>query len=262
MKRIAAEVEYAGTDYFGWQKQPNVPTIQSTIEKAIEEIAQKNIEIYASGRTDAGVHALGQIFHFDTNVDRPISAWIKGLNANLPNSIRIKWAQEVSAEFHARHSVIEREYQYLLMQRSMNSALINPLTGWTYYDLDHQAIKKALLRFEGQHDFSSFRSSECQAPSPIKTIKSFDCQFFSEFFLFTIKADGFLHHQIRNMMAVIILIGRGEKDIDFIDELFLENDRSKAPPTFMPNGLYLSNIKYDNHWDLPQEPNSLNIFKL
>lgn len=261
MNRIVAEVEYFGSHFHGWQKQSNVATIQNEIENAIKEISGKISKITVSGRTDAGVHALGQIFHFDIDVERPITAWVKGLNAILPDTIRIKWAKEISQEFHARFSAIEREYQYLLYSGPFHSALLNNISGWTFYDLKKDLIKKACNQFQGEHDFSSFRSAECQAHSPVRNIFSFECEFFKNYYLFTINANGFLQHQIRNMLATIITIARGEKDLNYIDELFEKKDRSLTPPTFMPNGLYLTNIKYDSSWNLPQLKNSLNIFR-
>jgi len=260
MRRVVAEVEYLGQYFHGWQKQPNVITIQSEIEKAIFSISDEKIDTHAAGRTDTGVHALGQVFHFDVNAVRPITAWVKGLNSFLPETIRIKWAKEISQEFHARHSVVEREYQYLLHYRSSHSALLSGLAGWTYYRLDNNLINAACKKFVGEHDFSSFRSSECQAPSPVRNISLFQCEYFSNFYLFTIKANGFLHHQIRNMIATLIVIARKEKELSYIDELFTKKDRRLAPPTFMPNGLYLTNIKYDDAWKIPQSNNSVNIF--
>lgn len=260
MNRIAAEVEYCGYQYHGWQKQPDVRTIQNEIENSIFLIAGEHVETFASGRTDTGVHALGQVFHFDVKASRPITAWVKGLNALLPNSIRIKWAQEVSQQFHARYSVINREYQYLLYNHAIQSAVYDGLVGWSYHQLDNTLVKSACKKFEGEHDFSSFRSSECQAKSPVRTINLFNCEFFGNFYLFKIQANGFLHHQIRNMLATIITVSRGAKELNYIDSLFDAKDRSMAPPTFMPDGLYLTNIKYDDEWALPQKYNSVNIF--
>ena len=158
--RKAASVEYAGQDFSGWQKQPKIKTIQGEIEKAIFSITNKNIDTTAAGRTDAGVHALGQIIHFDTDLKRPMNSWVKGINSFLPHSIRIKWAHEVSPDFHARFSAKGREYQYLLLNQSINSAIMSHYCGWSFYNLNLDLMKKSLLKFKGKHDFNAFRSSE------------------------------------------------------------------------------------------------------
>ena len=257
--RIVCSVEYNGYGFCGWQKQPKTLTIQGLIEKALFEIAKKDIKTHASGRTDKGVHALGQVFHFDTTEVRPMHAWVKGVNAFLPESVRIQWAMIVDESFHARHSVKEREYQYLLVNDSYNSAPFHSNVGWTYYKLNTKLIKLSCLKFKGKHDFTSFRSSECQAKSPIRTIKQFHYEEYGKFHLFTITADGFLHHQIRNMIATIIHIAKGSEPLEYISELLTKKNRKYAPPTFMPNGLYLTNIKYDEKWKFPISNNKVNI---
>lgn len=258
--RIVASIEYDGQSFCGWQRQPDVRNVQSLIELALSSITQTKITISAAGRTDSGVHALGQIIHFDTNVIRPISAWIKGVNSLLPPSIRVMWAQEVSDQFHSRYSAVTREYQYLLINNSINSALWTSYAGWNFYSLNYNFVQQACTKFIGEHDFSSFRSSECQAASPIRDIYYFDVRQFGGDYIFTIRANGFLHHQIRNMIGAVILVGRELKAPDFISLLLTQKDRSKAPPTFMPNGLYLTNIKYDDKWGLPSTNNRLKFF--
>ena len=222
---------------------------------------QSDIKIHGSGRTDASVHALGQVFHFDTEIVRPTHSLIKGMNSFLPDKIRIKWVIKVSDDFHARFSAISREYQYLLFSSPINSSILSNHCGWTFYKLDSKLIKTASMKFQGTHDFSAFRSSECQAKSPIRSIKNISVNRFNNFYLFTINADGFLHHQIRNMIATIITVGRGQMSVNNIDTLFKKRDRSLTPATFSPNGLYLTNIKYDKVWDFPDNLNTLNIFR-
>ncbi|HCK04347.1 MAG TPA: tRNA pseudouridine(38-40) synthase TruA [Methylophilaceae bacterium] len=258
--RIAASLEYDGQFFCGWQKQPDVPTIQGAIELALSDIAQSEITTSAAGRTDSGVHALGQTIHFDTDIIRPISAWIKGVNSLLPKSIRVQWAKEVSDDFHSRHSAILREYQYLLINSTINPAIFNSYAGWNFYPLKYDLVKMACTKLVGEHDFSSFRSSECQSLSAIRNIHYFDVKQYNNDYIFTMRANGFLHHQIRNMIAAIILIGREGKPLDFIDFLLTQKDRKLAPPTFMPNGLYLSNITYDEKWGLPSSNNQLKFF--
>ena len=258
--RFAASVEYEGTNFFGWQRQSSVNSIQEEIENSISQITQSNIKIQGAGRTDAGVHALGQVFHFDTDIIRPINSLIKGVNSFLPDSIRIKWVKSVPDDFHARFLATGREYQYLLNNSSINSSIWSNHCGWTFYELDFTLLKNASKKFEGCHDFSAFRSSECQAKSPIRLIENIRVEKFNNYYLFTINGDGFLHHQVRNMIGTIISVARKEMSIDNIDTLFLKKDRSLTPATFSPNGLYLTNIKYDKIWGFPDTLNTLNIF--
>ena len=260
--RFAASVEYEGTNFSGWQRQSSVNSIQMELENSLSQIIQRKITIQGAGRTDAGVHALGQVFHFDTNIERPNHSLIKGVNSFLPNTIRVNWIKTVSDEFHARFSVTSREYQYLLNSSPINSSIWSNHCGWTFYKLNSLLIKAASKKFIGTHDFSAFRSSECQAKSPIRSIKSVKVEEFSNFYLFTINGDGFLHHQIRNMIATIIYVGRNEMDLDYIDTLFKKKDRSLTPATFSPNGLYLTNIKYDKIWGFPDKLNTVNIFRV
>lgn len=257
--RIAASIEYAGQDFSGWQKQPRVKTIQGELEKAIFSITKQNIGTTAAGRTDSGVHALGQVIHFDTKLKRSMHSWVKGINAFLPESIRVKWAVEVSDDFHARFSAKQREYQYLLLNQPINSAIMRQNCGWTFYNLNIDLIKKSLLKFKGKHDFNAFRSSECQAKSSVRTISKICVKQHKEYFLFTFVADAFLQHQIRNMLGTILKVGYGAIDVSRIDILLKQNDRRLVPATFSPNGLYLTNIRYDSNWGLPESNNKINI---
>ena len=259
--RFAASVEYEGTNFFGWQRQSLVNSIQEEIENSISQITQTDVKIQGAGRTDAGVHALGQVFHFDTDIDRPIKSLTKGVNSFLPDSVRIKWVKKVPDDFHARFSATGREYQYLLNNSSINSSIWSKHCGWTFHELDPTLLNNASKKFEGRHDFTAFRSSECQAKSPIRLIDNITVEKFDTFYLFTISGDGFLHHQIRNMIATIIDVAKKEMSIDYIDTLFQKKDRSLTPATFSPNGLYLTNIKYDKVWGFPDTLNTLNIFK-
>ena len=257
--RVAASIEYAGQSFSGWQKQPGVKTVQGELEKAIFSITKQKISTTAAGRTDAGVHALGQVIHFDTDLKRSMHSWVKGINAFLPDSIRIKWAIEVSDNFHARFSAKQREYQYLLLSKPINSAIMHTYCGWTFYELNIDLIKKSLLKFKGEHDFNAFRSSECQAKSSVRTISKINVKQYGEYFLFTFEADAFLQHQIRNMMGTILKVGYGSIDISQVEFLLKQNDRRLVPPTFSPNGLYLTNIRYDSKYGLPDMDNKIKI---
>ena len=258
--RIALCIEYDGFDYSGWQKQSDVNSIQGKIEKALESIALEKLDTYASGRTDTGVHALLQMIHFDTNISRPISAWVRGVNAYLPLSIRVLWAKEVNDTFHARYSAAQRHYEYLVYNASISSALWAKKAGWIHDELDLHKMKEAIQYFEGEHDFSAFRSSECQAKSPVRTMSHVSIENYHPFYLFKFSANGFLHHQIRNMMGAILYIGKGNYPSHHIKELLLSKDRTKSPPTFSPDGLYLSGVDYDARYNFPFMRRTVNIF--
>ena len=258
--KIALCIEYDGSDYSGWQKQNDVDSIQGEIEKALESIALEKIDTYASGRTDTGVHALIQIIHFETSIERPVTAWIRGVNAFLTSSIRVLWAQEVDDTFHARYSATQRHYEYLVYNASFPSALWANKAGWIHDDLDFNKMKKAIQYFEGEHDFSAFRSSECQAKSPVRTITRTSILNYHPFYLFKFSANGFLHHQIRNMMGAILYIGKGNYPSEYINELLISKDRKKSPPTFSPHGLYLCGVDYDPCYAFPFTHRTVNIF--
>jgi len=258
--KIALCAEYDGSNYSGWQKQNDTDSVQGEIEKALESIAKEKIDTYASGRTDTGVHALIQIIHFETSIDRPMTAWIRGVNAFLPSSIRVLWAQEVDDTFHARYSATQRHYEYLLYNASSHSALWAKKAGWIHDDLDFNKMKTAIQYFEGEHDFSAFRSSECQAKSPIRTITRTSILNYHPFYLFKFSANGFLHHQIRNMMGAILYIGKGNYPSEYIYELLISKDRKKSPPTFSSHGLYLCGVDYDPCYALSLTHRTVNIF--
>lgn len=249
--RYAAIVEYLGKNYSGFQIQPNVKTIQGCLEDCLSRIANESIKIEASGRTDAGVHALGQVFHFDTLSVRSINSWVKGTNSFLPDDIKIRWINEVEQDFHARFNALKREYQYLLYLNKTKSAIWNDLSGWYSSDLNFSILDEVLYLFKGRHNFSSYRSSECQSKKPIKEIYEASYIHKDSFILFKFVADGYLHHQIRNMMSVILEVASGKKEKDYIDFLFKVKDRTKASNTFLPNGLYLANIEYDKKFKIP-----------
>lgn len=258
--KIALCIEYNGSSYSGWQKQNDVDSIQGQIEKALESIAKEKLDTFASGRTDSGVHALVQIIHFETRIKRPTTSWVRGVNAFLPPAIRVLWAKEVNDKFHARHSAIQRHYEYLVYNASFPSALWLNQSGWVHDDLDFNKMKEAIQYFEGEHDFSAFRSSECQAKSPVRKISQTSIENYYPFYLFKFSANGFLHHQIRNMMGAILYIGKGNYPSIYIEELLLSKDRSKSPPTFSSHGLYLSGVDYDASHQFPFMHRTVNIF--
>jgi len=250
--RIALGVEYDGQTFLGWQRQKQGQTVQNNLEKALGTIAQEQITIHAAGRTDSGVHALQQVIHFDTCAKRPLSAWIRGTNSRLPSNIAIKWAQPVSRDFHARFSALSRLYSYWLLCYPTRPGLLNGKVGWCFQQLDKLAMQKAADMLLGQHDFSCFRSSQCQAKSPIKTLYCLTITSYANLLHFEFEADAFLHHMVRNIVGTLIYVGKGRLTLGAFKELLTHKNRLFAPPTFMPDGLYLTGANYPEHFDLPK----------
>lgn len=251
--RIALGVEYDGSEFNGWQSQSEGRTIQDVVQHALSQIAATPISVIAAGRTDAGVHALAQVIHFDTDVSRPMSAWVRGVNAHLPESIAVLWAQEVSEDFHARFSAQARSYQYVLINRSVRSAVHHGKVGWFHAPLDVALMKLAASYLLGEHDFSSFRASECQAKSPIKHLTQLDIRQQGETIIFDITANAFLHHMVRNVVGCLVYVGSGKHQPEWMLDVLQARSRKVAAPTFAPDGLYLREIQYDSKWGLPKQ---------
>ncbi len=250
--RIALGVEYDGSPFFGWQSQAEGATVQDTLQAALSQIAGERISVIAAGRTDTGVHALEQVVHFDTNVERPITAWVRGVNALLPDSIAVLWAHPVPDEFHARFSAHGRSYRYLLLNRATRSALQAAKVGWFHTPLDIAAMQVAARHLLGEHDFSAFRAAQCQAKSPVKHLQQLDISRQGEMIVFEVSADAFLHHMVRNIVGCLVYVGKGKYPPDWLAEVLAGRERSFAAPTFAPDGLYLRRVKYEAKWGLPQ----------
>lgn len=249
--RIALGLEYDGRAFCGWQSQPGGCGVQDVLEVALARMAGHPVRVSAAGRTDAGVHALSQVVHFDTEASRPQSAWIRGVNAFLPASLRVQWAQTVDADFHARFSAERRSYQYWLQVSSVAPAVLAGKVGWYHRPLDLDAMRAAATMLLGEHDFSAFRAAECQAKSPIKTLYQADIRRHGDFILFEFCANAFLHHMVRNLVGSLVYVGNGNFPPLWMGELLLLQDRKRAAPTFMPDGLYLTGVHYDPRWGLP-----------
>lgn len=262
MTRIALGISYDGTHFYGWQSQPHGITVQDALEKAIAAIAQHPIRVHAAGRTDTGVHALAQVIHFDTEASRPVSAWVRGVNAHLPSTVRVQWAQTVDSEFHARFSAHSRSYQYLLYNAPVASALMADKTGWYHLPLDYHAIKQATQFLVGEHDFSAFRASECQASSPVRRMEKAEVNRVDKYLVFDFTANAFLQHQVRNMIGALVYVGKGAFPPDYIKTLLQLKDRTISPPTFSPNGLYLTGVGYAEKWNLPVLQSSIQTINL
>ncbi len=249
--KIALGLSYDGTNFSGWQSQPAACTVQDALELAIVKIAQHPVRVHAAGRTDAGVHATGQVIHFQTMSMRPISAWVRGVNAFLPATIRVEWAHEVGDEFHARFSAYERSYQYLLYNAPVSSSLMATKAGWFHLPLDLLAMSEAASYLLGEHDFSAFRASECQAKTAVRHLKKAQVRAVDQYFIFDFSANAFLQHQVRNMIGALVYIGKGAHPPVYMQDLLAQRDRNLAPPTFSPHGLYLTEVQYDQKWGLP-----------
>ena len=225
--------------------------MQDALERALAAIAGVPISVTAAGRTDRGVHARSQVVHFDTDVVRPASAWVRGVNASLPDSVAVLWSHEVNAEFHARYSALARTYRYELLNRPVRPALAATHVGWFHLPLDVENMRAAAALLVGEHDFSAFRSSECQAKTPVRTLHSLAIESRGERIDFVLQANAFLHHMVRNVVGTLIYIGKGKHAPGWAREVLLSRDRSRAAPTFGPEGLYLEKIDYDARWGLP-----------
>ena len=250
--RIALGVEYDGSPYCGWQSQAEGLTVQDTLQAALSAIAGEKISVMAAGRTDTGVHGIEQVVHFDTQVERPLQAWVRGVNALLPASIAVRWAHPVSDEFHARFSAQGRSYRYFLLNRSTRTALYAGKVGWFHASLDLAKMQQAAHMVLGLHDFSAFRASQCQAKSPIKTLHQLDIYREGEMLIFDVSADAFLHHMVRNIVGCLVYVGKGKYPEEWMTQVLQSRDRKYAAPTFSPDGLYLRHVKYAAKWGLPQ----------
>src|SRR5574340_9090 len=254
--RIAVGVEYDGSPYCGWQSQADGQTVQDTLQLALSRIAGEQISVIAAGRTDTGVHALEQVVHFDTQAGRPLTAWVRGVNSLLPDSIAVGWAHPVPDEFHARFSARRRSYRYLLVNRATRPAIHAGKAGWFHAPLDVAAMQVAAKCLVGTHDFSAFRAAQCQARSPVKHLHQLDIRRHGEMLIFDLSADAFLHHMVRNIVGCLVYVGKGKHSPDWLAEVLGSRERSLAAPTFAPDGLYLRRIKYEAKWGLPQEQDS------
>jgi tRNA pseudouridine38-40 synthase len=205
----------------------------------------------AAGRTDRGVHARGQVAHFDTTAARPSSAWVRGVNAFLPDSIAVLWSVEVAGEFHARHSALARTYRYELLNRPVRPALAAGRIGWYHAPLDVEAMREGARALVGEHDFSAFRAAECQAKTPVRTVHAVEISRAGERVDFLIRANAFLHHMVRNVVGSLVYVGCGRQPPSWIAELLASRDRTRAAPTFGAEGLYLEKVDYDASWRLP-----------
>jgi tRNA pseudouridine38-40 synthase len=248
--RIALGVEYDGSQFFGWQRQSNADSVQQRLEQAISKVANSPIHVQAAGRTDTGVHATEQIVHFDCENARELKAWVMGVNTHLPNAIAVLWAKHVDDEFHARFSAQSRRYRYVIYNFPTRPALLDQQVTWEYTKLDMQKMQHAAKHLIGRHDFSSYRAVACQAKSPIRSINEITLHAYNDFIFMDIHADGFLHHMVRNIMGVLIAIGKDEQSEDWSLEVLEKRDRTLGGITAPAAGLYLVKVQYDKKFGL------------
>ena len=253
--RLALGISYNGQAYKGWQSQLSGLAVQDRLEAALGSFSGlgpgSRVSTLCAGRTDAGVHGLMQVVHFDTPLTRDTHSWVRGTNAHLPSDIAVQWAHEVPDAFHCRASAISRRYAYILLESQVRPSVDAGRVGWVYKPIDPQAVTKAATLIIGERDFSSFRASSCQALSPVKNLLRLDVSQRGAYWRFDFEANAFLHHMIRNIMGCLIAIGQGKHPPQWISEVLAARDRDAAAPTFSPDGLYFLGPRYDAHWGLP-----------
>ncbi|MFZ2989884.1 tRNA pseudouridine(38-40) synthase TruA [Ideonella sp.] len=252
-QRLALGVSYRGERYHGWQSQPDGCTVQDKLEKALSEFAAMPVATLCAGRTDTGVHGLNQVVHFDTPLERELFSWVRGTNRYLPSDIAVQWCQPVPAQFHARNSARGRRYRYLLLESAVRPAIEQASCGWVFRPLDGDAMQAAAQLLIGEHDFSSFRSADCQALSPVKQMREIRISRHGAYWRFDFEASAFLHHMVRNLMGCLVAVGNGTRSVAWMGEVLAARSRAVAAPTFAAQGLYFVGPLYDAELGLPQQ---------
>jgi tRNA pseudouridine38-40 synthase len=253
--RVALGVEYEGTRFCGWQlQQPGVRTVQGCLEEALARVADHPVRVICAGRTDTGVHALGQVVHFDTTAERRPRSWVFGANTHLPPDISVRWALPAPEDFHARFSAVRRHYRYVIFNQPVRPAVLAAGVAWEYRALDAERMQSAAIHLLGRHDFSSYRAQACQAKSPVRTVQRLDIARRGDFVVIDIVADAFLHHMVRNIAGVLMAIGAGERETDWSRAVLEQRDRRLGGVNAVPAGLYFVGVEYPAHYDIPYDP--------
>ncbi|MES9990691.1 MAG: tRNA pseudouridine(38-40) synthase TruA [Candidatus Thiodiazotropha sp.] len=252
--KIALGVEYDGSAFHGWQFQGDVRSVQELLQQALSRVADHEVTVHCAGRTDSGVHATGQVVHFETDAQRSERSWVLGGNVNLPADISIGWAQQVPDSFHARFSAVGRRYRYLILNRRYRSAQWRNRAVWIHQPLDESRMSRATQALLGTHDFSSYRAIGCQAKHPNRTIYSLDVERVGELISIDVHANAFLHHMVRNIAGVLIAIGKGEQKESWTREVLELRDRTLGGVTAPPQGLYLTKVDYPSEFAIPGPP--------
>lgn len=250
--RIALGIEYNGADFYGWQRQKEVTSVQQHLETALSRIADTPIEIQCAGRTDAGVHATAQIVHFDTPIERDMKAWSLGMNALLPDSIAVKWVKPVTDAFHARFSATARRYRYVIYNHALRPAVLVKGVTHFYHDLDEEKMHRAAQCLVGEQDFTAFRASHCQSKSPYRKMTHIRVYREQQYVIVDVQANAFLHHMVRNIVGSLMEIGCGNQNEDWMAQLLHQKDRKLAAATAKPNGLYLVRVIYPEEFEIPE----------
>jgi len=251
MPRIALGLEYDGRGYAGWQAQAGLATVQGVAEAALSSVADEPVSLTCAGRTDAGVHAVGQVAHFDTRAPRTMRGWALGANTNLPPDVSVQWAREVPERFHARYSAASRTYHYLVLNRGTRSALVRGRATMIHHPLDERRMAQAAAQLVGEHDFSAFRAAECQSRTPVRRLEELAVERRGEWIIVRATANAFLHHMVRNIVGLLIAVGRGRAQPAWAREVLASRDRTLSAATAPPDGLYLWRVRYAEGFGLP-----------
>lgn len=265
--KIALGIEYRGTGFNGWQIQPDCPSVQQALEDALETFLQVKTPTMCAGRTDTGVHAMQQVVSIETQADRPERTWVRGLNTYLPPGVAVRWARLVDDDFHARFSARSRTYEYWIYNDPVRSPILDDLTGWVFRPLDVERMREGAACLVGEHDFTSFRASECQASGPVRTIRRLELERRGRLIGVRIEANAFLQHMVRNIVGTLIYVGTGREKPEWVEEVLKARSRAAAAPTFSPNGLYLMGVGYEDPsipaagpspfgWEDPEHPSA------
>jgi tRNA pseudouridine38-40 synthase len=249
--KIALGIEYDGSDYFGWQRQQSVDSVQERLESALSIIANSTINVFCAGRTDAGVHATGQVIHFETQSTRSPSAWTMGVNSHLPDNIAVRWSQIVDDSFHARFSATARRYRYVIYNHRYRPAILAKGVSHYYLPLNEILMHQAAQYLLGENDFSSFRAAQCQSRTPWRNIHHIEVIRQGEYIIVDIKANAFVHHMVRNIVGSLLEVGTGNKPPEWIAELLQARNRTQAAATAKPEGLYLVQVEYPKEYQIP-----------
>ncbi len=250
--RIALGIEYDGSAFSGWQLQDDARTVQGCVEVALSKVADHPVRVTCAGRTDAGVHGIGQVVHFDAEATRSMRSWVCGANANLPKQISVTWAQQVAGDFHARFCAMRRRYRYVILTRSVRPTFLAGRVSWDYRPMDERRMAEAGAYLIGEHDFSSYRALACQAKSPVRTVYRLDVTRQGELIFIDIEANAFLHHMVRNIAGVLMAIGAGEREPAWAREVLEMRDRTLGGVTAPPHGLYLMEVGYPEQFGIPR----------
>ncbi|MBX2867525.1 MAG: tRNA pseudouridine(38-40) synthase TruA [Acidiferrobacterales bacterium] len=254
IQRYAACIEYCGVSYSGWQRQKNAPSVQQAVEQAISKVANHPVVVTTAGRTDTGVHGIGQVVHFDSPSQREEYNWLRGINTALPKDISLIWCKSVPQEFHARFGARQRSYRYVILNRAVRPSYLAGRVTWFRHSMDLVKMQSAAGSLLGTHDFSAFRAAGCQSKNPVKDLRQLNVSHHEDWFWFDVIADGFLHHMVRNLVGVLCQIGTGDQPTDWARQVLESADRTQGGITFPPDGLYFAKVEYDEKYRLPPPP--------